>query len=470
LTNWRNPAAVALSALLALGAALPAAPQAEAPSRAGGHIARIAIQQITLKNGLRVVLSEDHSAPTLSLCVTYDVGSRNEPAGRTGFAHLFEHLMFEGSQNVGKGEHMILVLNNGGDMNGSTSEDSTNYYESVPSNQLDLVLFLEADRMHALNVTQSNLDNQRNAVQEERRLRMDNQPYGKTDEVLDDLAYDNFAYKHSTMGSMADLNAASLEYVAGFYKTYYAPNNAVLSLVGDFKTADALAKIRQYFEAIPSQPAPPPVDMTEPDQKAERRVTIDDPFARLLRLDIAYKGVAANTPDWYALDMLGDLLFSGQSSRLYRKLVKDQAVALQVGGGISYQRGPGLFRAVAVLKPGEDPAEVEKMIYDEFENVKTSGVTAAELDKVRMQDRREEAQGLASTLNRARSLGRDAVYFRDPNLINTELDKYDTVTPADVQRVAKQYLIVPHRTVVLTIPQARTQPGAAAPANPGARP
>ena len=470
MTHWRNHAAVALSALLTLGVALPAAPQAPTPVRAAGHIAKIPIQQLTLKNGLRVVLSEDHSAPTLSLCVTYDVGSRNETAGRTGFAHLFEHLMFEGSQNVGKGEHMILVLNNGGDMNGTTSEDSTNYYERVPSNQLDLVLFLEADRMHALNVTQANLDNQRNAVQEERRLRMDNQAYGRTDEVLDDLAYDNFAYKHSTMGSMADLNAASLEYVAGFYKTYYAPNNAVLSLVGDFKTADALAKIKEYFEAIPSQPAPPPVDMTEPDQKAERTATIDDPFARLPRIDIAYKGVAANTPDWYALDMLGDLLFAGQSSRLYRKLVKDKAVALQVGGGINYQRGPGLFQAVAVLKPGEDPAEVEKMIYDEFESVKTSGVTQAELDKVRMQDRRLEVQGLASTLNRALSLGRDAVDFHDPNLINTELDKYDTVTLADVQRVAKQYLIVAHRSVVLTMPQARTQPGAGAAASPGARP
>ncbi len=370
--------------------------------------------------------------------------------------------MFEGSQNVGKGEHMILVLDNGGfNMNGRhemrTRPTTT---RACASNQLDLgFVSRRPTAVHALNVTQANLDNQRNAVQEERRLRMDNQPYGKTDEVLDDLAYDNFAYKHSTMGSMADLNAASLEYVAGFYRTYYAPNNAVLEPCRRLPTtADALANIKQYFEAIPSQPAPPPVDMTEPDQKAERRVTIDDPFARLPRLDISYKGVAANTPDWYALDMLGDLLFAGQSSRLYRKLVKDKAVALQVGGGINYQRGPGLFQAVAVLKPGEDPAEVEKMIYDEFESVKTSGVTQAELDKVRMQDRREEAQGLASTLNRASSLGRDAVYFHDPTLINTVLDKYATVTPADVQRVANQYLIVLHRTVVLTMPQARTQP------------
>src|ERR1700719_1053132 len=167
---------------------------------------KIPIEQHTLKNGLRVVLSEDHAAPTVSLCVTYDVGSRNELPGHTGFAHLFEHMMFQGSQNVGKGEHLILVRVNGGDVNGTTSEDSTNYYERVPANQLDMALFLESDRMRALRITPANLDNQRNTVKEERRLRMDNQAYGKTGEILGDLAYDNFAYKHSTMGSMADLN------------------------------------------------------------------------------------------------------------------------------------------------------------------------------------------------------------------------------------------------------------------------
>ena len=220
------------------GIAIAAAPRS-LPARAAAAPAaqeiQIPIEQYTLKNGLRVVLSEDHAAPTVSLCVTYDVGSRNELPGHTGFAHLFEHMMFQGSQNVGKGEHLILVRVNGGDVNGTTSDDSTNYYERVPANQLDMALFLESDRMRALRITQANLDNQRSTVQEERRLRMDNQPYGKTDEILEDLAYDNFAYKHSTMGSMADLNAASLDDVAQFFKTYYAPDNAVLTLVGDFK-------------------------------------------------------------------------------------------------------------------------------------------------------------------------------------------------------------------------------------------
>ena len=418
---------------------------------------QIPIQQVTLKNGLRVVLSEDHAAPTVSLCITFDVGSRNEQTGHTGFAHLFEHMMFQGSQNVGKGEHLILVRVNGGDVNGTTSEDSTNYYERVPANQLDMALFLESDRMRALRITPANLDNQRSTVQEERRLRMDNQPYGKTGEILQDLAYDNFAYKHSTMGSMTDLNAASLQDVAQFFKTYYAPNNAVLALVGDFKTPEAIEKIKKYFEDIPAQPAPPPVDTTEPAQTAERRSTVEDSFARLPRLDIVYKSVPANTPDWYALDMLGDILFGGPSSRLYQKLVKEKAVALQVAGGIDLRRGPALFQAFALLKPGQNAADVEKLIYEEFEHVKTDGVTTAELEKIRIQDRLQQAESLTNTMSRARTLGRYAVYFHDPNLINTTLANYSEVTPADIRRVARQYLGETQRTVVLTTPKTQAQ-------------
>lgn len=429
----------------------------DAASKVNAREVRIPIQQMTLKNGLRIVLSEDHSAPTVSLCITFDVGSRNELPGHTGFAHLFEHMMFQGSQNVGKGEHLILVRVNGGDVNGTTSEDSTNYYERVPANQLDMALFLESDRMRALRITEANLDNQRNTVQEERRLRLDNQAYGKTGEIIGDLAYDNFAYKHSTIGSMADLNAASLEDVAQFFKTYYAPNNAVLTLVGDFKTPEALAKIRKYFEDIPSQQTPPAVDMAEPSQTAERRMQVEDSFARLPRLDVVFKAAPANTADWYALDMLGDILFSGTSSRLYQKLVKEKGVALQVAGGIDQRRGPGLFEAFALMKPGQDEAEVEKLISEEFERVKKEGVTPAEMEKIRIQNRLAQAESLANTLGRARTLGRYAVYFHDPNLINTALSNYSEVTPADILRVARQYLGPNQRSVVLTTPKAQTQ-------------
>src|SRR6476660_8069115 len=212
---------------------------------------RVDFKETTLKNGLRVITVEDHSAPVIAVSVTYNVGSRNERQGRTGFAHLFEHMMFKGSENVGSGEHFLLVFNNGGNMNGTTNEDRTNYFEVLPANQLDLALFLEADRMRSLAITKDNLDNQRNAVQEERRLGVDNQAYGKSGEIQQQLIYDNFAYKHTVIGSKDDLNAASVEDVAAFFKMYYAPNNEVLVLVGDLETTDALAKIRSNFEAIP---------------------------------------------------------------------------------------------------------------------------------------------------------------------------------------------------------------------------
>ncbi len=202
------------------------------------------LKEMRLANGLRVITVEDHSSPVIAVNVTYNVGSRNEKPGRTGFAHLFEHMMFQGSENVGKSEHFILIQNNGGTMNGTTNEDRTNYFEALPSNQLELALFLESDRMRSLAVNKENLENQRNVVQEERRIGLDNAAYGKSGEIQQGLMYDNFAYKHDTIGSMDDLNAASVEDVRAFFQMYYAPNNAVLTLVGDFKTADALARIK----------------------------------------------------------------------------------------------------------------------------------------------------------------------------------------------------------------------------------
>src|SRR5687768_6168920 len=274
--------ASALAALAVLSLSGPAAAQTR-------RNVRVDFKQTTLKNGLRVITVEDPSAPVVALAVAYDVGSRNERAGRTGFAHLFEHMMFKGSENVGSREHNFLIANNGGTMNGTTNEERTLYFEAVPANQLELVLFLEADRMRSLDVSQANLDNQREVVKEERRLRLDNEPYGKSGERQQELMYDNFAYKHSVIGSMEDLGAATVEDVREFFKMYYAPNNAVLVLVGDFKTADALAKIKSYFESIPRQPDPPAVDMAEPQQKAERKATVDDELARAPRVDIAYK-------------------------------------------------------------------------------------------------------------------------------------------------------------------------------------
>src|SRR5205814_10377466 len=240
-----------LALLLALTGTL--AVQVAAQPKSTTTAVHIPIKEYKLKNGLRVLLSEDHSAPTYSISVVYNVGSRDERKGRTGFAHLFEHMMFQGSENVGKGEHFVLIENNGGGMNGSTNSDRTEYHETLPANQIDLGLFLESDRMRSLVINQANLDNQRETVKEERRQRYDNQPYGLTFDTLFETAYDSFGYKHSTIGSMEDLNAASVKDVADFFKTYYAPNNAVLTLVGDFKTSDALSKIEKNFGNIPSQ-------------------------------------------------------------------------------------------------------------------------------------------------------------------------------------------------------------------------
>ena len=423
---------------------------------------RVDFKETTLKNGLRVITVEDHSAPVVAVSITYNVGSRNERQGRTGFAHLFEHMMFKGSENVGSGEHFLLVFNNGGNMNGTTNEDRTNYFEILPANQLDLGLFLEADRMKSLAITKENLDNQRNAVQEERRLGVDNQPYGKSGELQQELLYDNFAYKHSVIGSMDDLNAATVEDVAAFFKMYYAPNNAVLVLVGDFKTPEALAKIRTNFEGIPRQPDPPAVDMAEPQQKAERRASVDDMLARAPRVDLAYKAVPGNTADFYALQVLAAVLQSGQSSRLYQKMVKEKEMVTGVGGFMDEKRGVGAFYTNATLRPGVKTEDIEATIYAEIERLKKEPIADWELQKAKNTTRRNLINGLQSSLSRAITIGQYTTYYNEPNLINERLNKVAAVTKEDVQRVANKYLVDTNRTVVITMPKAKAKPATGA--------
>jgi zinc protease len=422
---------------------------------------RIDFKETILKNGLRVTTVEDHSAPVVSTAVTYNVGSRNERQGRTGFAHLFEHMMFKGSENVGAGEHPALIRNNGGSDNASTNEDRTFYYEALPANQLDLALFLESDRMRSLAVTKDNLNNERNNVQEERRLRVDNQPYGKSGEIQQELIYDNFAYKHSVIGSMEDLNAASVEDVKDFFRIYYAPNNAVLVLVGDFKTNDALARVRKYFESIPRQPDPPAVDMTEPEPRAERRTSLKDQLARATQVAIAYRTVPGNTPDFFALQVLSAALQGGQSSRLYQKLVREKEWVTTVGGFSAENRGPGAFYITATLRPAAQPDAVEAVVYDEIERLKREPIADWELQKAKNATRRSFLNNVQSSLSRAITIGQYAVYYNEPSLINTRLDKVSAVTKADVQRVANKYLAKPNRVVVITTPAGRTAATAA---------
>ena len=422
---------------------------------------RVEYTETTLPNGLIVQLVEDHSAPVIALNVAYDVGSRNERKGLTGFAHLFEHMMFKGSQNVGDGEHFYQVFSNGGSMNGTTNADLTLYFETLPANQLELALFLEADRMRSLEITQEKLDNQRHAVQEERRLRIDNQPYGRANERFSEVFYDNFAYRHSTIGSMEDLNAASLADVAQFFRTYYAPNNAVLSLVGDFSKEEAMRLIRKYFEGVPRQPEPPPIDLKEPQQQAERRETLTDPLARLAQVQVGYKTAPGAAPDQYALQVLSSVLQGGDSSRLYQSLTKEKELVAGVGGYVDERIGVGGLYIGATIRPGKKSEDVEAAIYTEIERLAQQPIAPWELEKAKNATRFGYLQSIRSAQTRATLLGTYTVKFGDPNLINTRLDRINAVTREDVQRVARQYLRPDNRTVLVTLPA--PAPAAAAP-------
>ena len=442
---------------------------------AQSKLPKVEFSDTTLDNGLRVIIVADHTAPVFSISLTYNTGSRNEKPGHTGYAHLFEHLMFEGSANVGKGEHMLLIQNYGGTMNGSTNNDQTNYFEELPRNQLDMALFLESDRMRGLNLTQANLDNQRNAVQEERRLRVDNQPYGKSGEELEAMAYDDFPYHHSVIGSMEDLNAASIDDFKEFFRIYYAPNNVVMVLAGDLDPKEALTKIKKYFGDIPRQPAPPALAITEPDHTQERRKTVTDSLARLPQYHAAYNTVPGNTPDAYALQVLSSVLSGGggggfggggfgggggRSSRFYQHLVHDKQLALNVAAFAQPRRGPGLFQIVAVPRPGVKIEDLEKAIDEEIDAVKKDGITADELTKIRTQALRQQIQARASTLALANQIGTLTVFYNDPNLINTAYDKLCAVTADQVQQVAQKYLAPAHRSVVITLPAGRSSSSA----------
>ena len=447
----RFGAVAAIAALVVVAAAATPPRAASHPSAASRDIT---FSDTRLKNGLRVIIAEDHHAPVYSIAVSYNVGSRNERRGRTGFAHLFEHMMFKGSENVGPGEHFMLIFNNGGNMNGTTNKDRTLYYESLPANQLDLGLYLEADRMRSLVINKENLDNQRNAVQEERRLAVDNNPYGHTFEAIDSLAYDNFSYQHSVIGSMADLSAASVEDVQAFFRTYYAPNNAVIAIVGDVKTADCLAKVRKYFEAIPRQPDPEPVDMTEKPRTAERRISLEDPLARLTRVDISYNVPPSGDADDAALQVLATVLGGGRSSRLYEAVVHQGQLASSAFAGKQETRGPGLFQVSATLNPGKTAADVEKVIYAEIEKVKAAPPADWEVEKARASAKRGVVAQLQSSLQRAAIMSQDALFYNEPGRINTRVSRFAAVTPADVQRVAKKYLVAGNRSVIITTPKA----------------
>ena len=411
------------------------------------------IEQFTLPNGLRVILNKDQSVPVVSVAVYYDVGSRNEKLGRTGFAHLFEHMMFQGSENVPKAAHFQYIFNAGGTMNGTTSTERTNYFETLPANHLPLALWLESDRMRSLKVTQENLDNQRNAVQEEKRLRYDNQPYVNAFLRINELIFKNPANAHSTIGSMEDLDAATIDDVREFFRIFYAPNNAVLTIVGDFEESEARALVEKYFSDIPSQPKPPDVDVSEPEDVAERREIFYDQLAPAPAFVLGWKIPARRTPDFYALSLAGELLFEGDSSRLYQKLVKGDESVVSIQGGVDERRGPSAMYIFALPKPGEDVATIRQQIFDEIHQLATNGPSEAEMEKLRNSLCNDAVRGRQSTMYRAQRIAEYALYDGNPLLFDLELDHYLQVTPDQIKNVVSEFLDVENRVELDIVPQ-----------------
>ncbi|HZE71449.1 MAG TPA: pitrilysin family protein [Pyrinomonadaceae bacterium] len=425
------------------------------------------IEQFTLSNGLRVILSPDRSVPVVSIAVYYDVGSRNEKEGRTGFAHLFEHMMFQGSENVPKAAHFQFVFNAGGTMNGTTSTERTNYFETLPSNHLPLALWLESDRMRSLKVTQENLDNQRHAVQEEKRLRYDNQPYVNAFLRINELIFKNQANAHSTIGSMEDLDAATIEDVRGFFRVYYAPNNAVLTIVGDFDEVEARTLVEKYFAGIPRQPEPPPVDVSEPKEVALDTETFIDQLAPAPAFVLGWKIPVRRSQEFYALSLAGNLLFEGDSSRLYQKLVKGDESVVSIQGGIDERRGPSALYIFALPKPGEEVSAIRQQIFDEITLLGSEGPTPEEMEKLHNSLSNDAVRGRQSTMYRAQRLAEFALYDNDPGLIDSELGEYLAVTAKQIKDAVATFLDVENHVTLDIIPASQIESSSvASPASP----
>lgn len=452
---------LAILALAALPAAASAQPKPPAP-KAGETPLHFDIKRTKLENGLRVVMLVDHTSPTVAVDVVYDVGGRNEERGRSGFAHLFEHMMFQGSANVPRGEHFRLVTSHGGTLNGTTSEDRTNYFEMLPSSELGLGLFLEADRMKSLDVSQKNFENQRAVVKEEYRMRVENAAYVPAEIRLQELVYQGYwPYEHSAIGTMRDLDAAQLDWVRAFHAAYYAPNNAVLSIAGDFDESEAMGMVRRYFGDAKPVTVPklelPPV----PEQSAPRTAILEDAHARLPAIFAGWVIPPTGQPDHYALSMAAMLLADGESSRLYRALVRERGLAIEVSAVPNGLRGPDMFEVVVKLASGAKIDAVTKLLETQIGDVARLGPSESDMQKLRNRMRARFLLGLQSNFARAQELAELEVYRGDATLLNGELDRFLAVTPEDIKRVTAKYLTPARRTLVEVKPGLRD---AAAPA------
>lgn len=412
----------------------------------------LSIEAYELGNGLRVVLNRDDAVPVVAVAVYYDVGSRNEREGRTGFAHLFEHMMFQGSENVPKAGHFQYIMKAGGTMNGTTSSERTNYFETVPADQLPLALWLESDRMRSLAVTQENLDNQREAVKEEKRLRYDNQAYGQIFDIVTSMIYRNFANAHSTIGSMEDLDDATVDDVKEFFRVYYAPNNAILVISGSFDPATARELVETYFGDIPAQPAAPSINVDEPPEVADDYREWNDPHAPLPAFLLGWKIPARRTPEFNALYLAGKLLYDGESSRLYQKLVKGDESVVQLFGFTDERRGPSSILIGAIPKPDQDLSKIRETIMAEIATMAAHGPTSDEMMKLQNQLINDAVRMRQSSMSRAQAIAEYALYDGDPNLINTELDELLAITPDQIRRAVSTYLNTDNRSLLDVTP------------------
>ncbi len=434
---------------------------AEAAEQPAGWNVPAAIRK--LPNGLTVVISEDHSAPTFGVCVSYGIGFRLEPEGRTGFAHLFEHMMFEGTPNAPKGTLDKVIEGGGGNNNGDTRYDFTEYIEAAPVSALDPILWIEADRMKTLDFSPANLENQRKVVEEEVRVNVLNRPYGLFFAIdLPGKAFDTFPNSHNFYGDFKDLDAARIDDVRTFYEQYYAPNNAVLAIAGDVSAPAVFAKVEKYFGAIPSRTTPRRPSLTEAPQKAERRSVEADKLARVPAIAIGYRMPERTSRDAVAAAVTGELLHNGQASRLYQELVKRKQVAISADGGLNWPlgnpfeyNGPTLMTSFLVTPPNVTEDAVIGAYDSVIADLAKNGPAADELDRVRAKMRSDWYAQLEIPISRASLLSHMVLFDGNASRVSTIPDEIARVSLADVQAFAAKYLVPQNRTIIYRVPEAK---------------
>ncbi len=423
------------------------------PVQAAVRPPKLQYQITTLPNGLRVILSEDHSTPIVHVAVWYHVGSKNERAGRTGFAHLFEHMMFKGSKNVEPDAHTSIVSSVGGRSNAYTTEDVTVFWQTLPAHYMPLALWLEADRMATLRVDDGAFRREREVVKEERRMRIENQPYGRLSEIIYDHAFTAHPYKHPTIGSMADLEAASIADVRDFHGTYYVPENATVAIVGDFDATQALQLATQYFGRVPKSARGVPRDIPkEPPMGRERRAVVEEAWP-LPAVVVAYHITYDGHPDSYPLHITSKILSDGQSARISRELIYNRRLCLSAFGSGNITEHPNLFFAVCIVQPGQTPEAAEQALIAEFEKLKTEGVSAHEVQQAQNQFARDYILSRETNEDKAMHLAHAAVIHSDITTADGEFDIFMKTTVGDVQRVARTYFNESNRLVLHVLPK-----------------